>query len=485
MDIKEKLDDFLKDKYNIIFLVLLIIGIILRFRYFGIDSVWPDEGFYAYRGLQVFKNPLFLFSREMAQVVAYVPVAVISFFNIFFDKYTAAKLMPLFFSVIGLALTYFIGSKIKDKFTGLLAMGFLTFSSLYLFIGSRVLVDVPLATMFLLVIFCLLKYEEKKETKWAIALGASTALTVYTRISGLLIVLILLLYFLFAYKKDLIKKFKDKSFQKVILVFIALTLPFLVINFAHFGNFIPFSPGEFAQSYIFSGGVDFYFVHLASLLTWFLIPLFVIGLVFLALNLKDKKYILLLVWLIVYFGVFTFIIQEKVARYILPVLPAIYIVAAYGISKIRINKNATYLLIILAIGVMFLLYQSGDALMLSKANSYIGLQEAGIWITANVPADSLIYSGSHRAIRFFSERDHADDGGTLHTLSNDLTWDVFLNETQGQDAYLLTDSWEYLQPEWAYPLNEEKFNAISTEFTLIHVIRKGENPVVLIFHRSP
>ena len=64
MNFKKRFDSFLKDKYNLAFLAILIIAIFLRLKYFSIDSVWPDEALYGWYGYKILHNPAFLFSKE-------------------------------------------------------------------------------------------------------------------------------------------------------------------------------------------------------------------------------------------------------------------------------------------------------------------------------------------------------------------------------------------------------------------------------------
>ena len=159
MDFKERLYSFLKNKYNIAFIVVFLIGLYLKLKFLFVDSIWPDEALYQWYGYKLLHVPSYFFSEEFAEVVSYLPSTIMAFFNIFTNSFIAGRITILLFGLAGIILVYLLGKELKNRPVGLMAAILLSVNHLYWFIGSRTLLDVPLTTMFTLVAFCLIKYE--------------------------------------------------------------------------------------------------------------------------------------------------------------------------------------------------------------------------------------------------------------------------------------------------------------------------------------
>src|SRR3989344_9370126 len=133
MNVKAGVKSFLKDKWNIAFLVILIIAAIIRIQYMINDSMWPDEALYTWYGYKLLHSPSYLFSTEFTHTISYFPSILIAFFSIFTSSFAAGKITALLFGVSGIVFVYLLGKEMKDGFVGLLAAIFLTFNPIHWF----------------------------------------------------------------------------------------------------------------------------------------------------------------------------------------------------------------------------------------------------------------------------------------------------------------------------------------------------------------
>src|SRR3989338_6876952 len=164
-----KLIEFIKNPFNSAFIIVLFIAIVLRLRYLLIDSIWVDESVYMWWGKLIGDNPLnFLrFITEAGSGTSvYVPQAIGGILNLFFDPFTAGRVMSFVFGILGIVFIYLLGKEIKNHAVGLGAAIFLTFNHLHWFLTDRALSEVAVATMSTLAIYALVKYEKSRSIKW-------------------------------------------------------------------------------------------------------------------------------------------------------------------------------------------------------------------------------------------------------------------------------------------------------------------------------
>ncbi|MFQ6020464.1 MAG: ArnT family glycosyltransferase [Methanosarcinales archaeon] len=450
------LKKFLEDKYNIFFLIILIIAAFLRFRYLLIDSVWPDEALYIWNALKLAQSPLFLFSSEMADFVSYIPVIIIAFF-IPIGKVVAGRITSVLFSLVGIIGIYFLGKELKDKLTGLLGAMFLAATPLFYFFSNRILIDVPLTSMFIVSMLCILKFEKYNNKKWGILTGLSIGLTMYIKASGTLMLLIAIVYFAYSYRKNLINLFKEKSFQYGFSILLILTIILFINNFIHFGNFFSSSYTGALEGEIFvKGGYEFHFLQIPYSLSWFILPFIIVGLFFMMRDWKINKNVLILLWIAVIFLFFTFIVREKVPRYTMPAYPALLLIVGYGMSKLKF-KNSKVIWIIVGLVITITMYQTGSQLIELQSLTHSGFEEAGESLKG-VADNAIIYAGSIRQIRTFSGYDYAENGGNIYSLPKTKNEFEYILRNATKKVYIEIDTWEIKQPNWIYPITKNKLD---------------------------
>jgi len=147
---------------------------------------------------------------------------------------------------------------------------------------------------------------------------------------------------------------------------------------------------------------------------------------------------------------------------------------------------------VLCIAVLLTLpaYKIGAGLIKEKSFTYTGYEEAGRWIQHNVPEDAIIITNSDREMRFHTKREYLRHGGTIKKLPHELQY--FLNLTKQYDTiFLETDVWGWDQPDWLFPMTDQKMkNLEEIDFRIVHTVYKTVDdkgkvsPVVFIFKKG-
>ena len=354
--------------------------------------------------------------------------------------------------------------------------------------------------MFTLTAFCLIRYEKTKTKFWFIFLMISSALTIYTKNAGILVLPFLALYFLLTYKTKIFSLLKRKEIRVGVLIFLMVISYFVIMNIIHFGGLTTASPGEFVSA-VKTTKVSMWLPikTLPFVLTWYTLPFLILGLLFFLVY-RRKENILLLSWLIAILGFFVFISPNVVPRYLIPIAPASFLISAFAISELRVYIKKLgkidikkWIFIVIILLLMIPIYKQGDNLVRSKAYTYTGFKEAGEWLRLNAESDATIFSDSTRTLRLFSGKEFDMYGGVLKGPAKEKKDFEEQIKKEKLPVYLVVDVWEYIQPIWMYPLNQEKLDYIhNLGFELMEVVEKSypsptgliKQPVVIIFKKA-
>jgi len=287
--------------------------------YFGMNYPFPERlfEFYEYRLVidESFRQPLFPF--------------LLSFFYWFGEK--VQRIISPFFASLTVFLTYIVGKKLKDEYTGLAASIFVAFSHYFLFFSSKILTESLSSFIFLLSFLFLIKLQ--KDRRYILPFGISVALSLLTRYTNLLI----LLPFIFI----LFKKKDFKMILEVSVIVLIILLPWFVFSSLRYGNFLGALLVSFKEVYgkeYFHYPFYYYFINLLEI---FGIPIFFS--LFFLLNYKKENKLLLLTFLLIFIA-FS-ILARKEFRYLVPYFPIFFLASTIGLRSV-IEKKKVFLLIV-------------------------------------------------------------------------------------------------------------------------------------------
>jgi hypothetical protein len=492
---KEKITSFFKDKYNLLFVLVLILGFLIRLKYIGQESLWNDAAVHLWFVIKVVKEPLFMFSNSYLLGDYFIVQTVMAFFYLFTkNAFLAGKIVAMIYALAGIVFMYLLGIELKDKFTGILAAALLAFNHIFWFYGVRPLGDSPLLVTTIILLYCMVKLEKLKTLKWGILSGIMFLAAVFTKKQAVIFIFALLIYYLVIKRKEMVK---DKA------LLISWLIPGGAMVFAHFFSKFVMGAGSGVLTRVFrlftyASGMPYGFEAAGMLqwiFTWYLVPFVILGALFVLIY-KKKRYYFSLFLFAVYWLYFEINVDNTQDRYMLPLLSVAIILAVFAIEEISsfiamfTHKKLKYVLVLAIVTLIcWNFYQLGDPLIYNKSFSYVGHEDAGEWMKANIPEDAPIFAGSFRFVRLFTERETGGPGnhklgGSIWNLRAEGIYDynksAFEEDlkrlSEESDVYLEIDHIEYTQPSWYYPLSEESFNYFQNlGFNLVHV---GEGTVL-------
>src|SRR3989344_5411367 len=516
---KESIVKLLKNPWNVLFVILLIVTIIIYSKYQFTDSIWLDETHYMWEAQLTKENPLYFF-----KMTAYhLHVLIILFFNLFVKSFIAGRLMGLVFSIGALILVYIIGKQFRNGFTGFLAAFLLAYYHWWRFLTAKALVDIPVATLILLFAYLLYLFDKKKNWIRLVILIITGFFTLTVKASGLMIIALTIVYFFIKYvffyreKKEIWIKIKNFfKIKKNIIIFVIVLAILILIN-----KFL-----KILLAIIIGYTKNFrltYTIQTLNLIInefgWLIIIFALIGTIT-AIFYKSKEFmtIALAYGLFFFFAIFFYTSVPEI-RYLFPLFPLVYLIAAYGVDEILnyifmfIKRWEKYIklglqviiLIIIFVVVIKPNYVLGSQIIESRNYAYTGYIEAMNWVSDNIKT----VGGEHKGIKnvyipnFFAccgynvglDRDdirRVNWSGLFNTFEEFKAF-VEREDNINKTFYLMPDIWESGQRSWLYPMDQEKFNnIISLEFNLAKVVERPvptqqgvQNiPVILIFKKN-
>ena len=326
---------YIKNWYFLLFIILLIVVFITRLKFLFVDSIWNDETVYMWNAVRLLMEPSYLFSKYFLND-AIIPQFIIAFFKIFTTTFNAGRLMALFYSIFGIISVYLLGKEVKNEAVGLIATILISFNHIYWFIGSKTLIDAPIAAMIVFSAYCLLKFEKKQNVRWAVIAGISSILPIITKGVGSLVLFIFPIYFLITRHKNILK---DRLGLLVLAFPVGVLTLGNLIYFIIIGKF--FTTNIFSLILRFSGAetpFNFTLNLLSFVLNWWVSPFLILG-VILAFVYRKREDILLLVFFFVYLLFTEFSLgrdTEVIPRFLLTVLPIAVVFVAKTFSEIVI-----------------------------------------------------------------------------------------------------------------------------------------------------
>ncbi len=471
-------------------IIIILLSVFVSTFYFQLTSFWPDESLYIWFAEHTVQE----FDR-IAYFDTYLPIFLMSTISWIVGPQLAGKLIISLFSLLGPIFLYLIAKEMGWKeIYGFFAAILMILNPYYLFLSTKILLDVPLTAAIVMAIYFFIRFEKNRNQKNAIIAGIFSIMPLFIKIAGMLVPIIFAVYLLLEHNKKVLDLFKDKNFLIFGGIHILFVVLFFSINLTIFGSLLPGTQGFYSEGHIFTGEWNYYLLNLPNYFMVIPVVLLFFGLGMLFVNFKKSENKLILISGIFYFIFFSFFVGEKVPRYILPAFPFFFLAIVYGISLIKYKKfKAEYLFLLLILLFCYDYLSAANALIDQNSRSYTGFPEAGSWLFNYATSDDVIYAGSWRSIRTFSGFDRDNNGGNIHIIPKNFTEFLETVTTSDKSIILVIDVWEYTQPDWTYPLNEEKFgNLISLGFELAYIVDEKvyagdleESPVVFILVKHP
>ena len=325
----------------------------------------------------------------------------------------AGRALSVILGTLTIPLAYLLAKELfKNEKKALLAALLLSISFIHRFWTLRALADGPLAFFFVLSLYLFIIATNSQHWRWYLWAGLSTIVCVLIKYPGILIFPIIFIYLITnIYLKQVPKKaLLYYLFTLMIFGFVILTL--LLSQFAL--AFQPLNQISYFLNILLSGASNpFYYIFYTFFLNGFLalIILILLGVVILySIKRHSKGDILLLSWVAIIFIFFSFYGESELYRYLLPAVPALYVLISsffidsfqkfrFSTHQIKFNRNAFVALLLIVLLGCFITTELviGENLIVKRSMSYGGIYQSSSWLNQNgtqgagimVPSNSL------------------------------------------------------------------------------------------------
>ena len=314
----------LRNNIGIIIIIILFLCPNLVFLNFYND-VWWDSSIYIGMGKYIFsigKSGLWEESRPLI-----FPLILGIGWKLGFDSVYFGRLVSIIFAILVVCMTYSIGLKLFSKKVGLLAAFFTAFSYNFLFLSPNILTEIPSTFFVLLAFYSFLNNR-------FFLMGLFSGIAVMTRLFQIFILIGLFLVFFFYFLGK--PNFHKKLFYAA-LGFLLPIIPYFLLNYYLYNDILlPFKTQSHltrTTGWMLYKEYGFYFAGL------FKENLFLISLLFLPFAFKrDYKFYAIALSPLIYIIIFSFV-RHKEMRFMLVILPFLYLLASYCLEKIYKNTH--------------------------------------------------------------------------------------------------------------------------------------------------
>lgn len=488
-------ESFFSGKHKLIFLGILVLGLVVRLKYFTINqALWWDEADW----LSIAKHWAFGVPFDVSSLrPPLFPALAALLFKVGFGEFSLRILM-LIISVLGIYLTYLVAREIFDRRLALVASFMMAFSYVSIFYTARVMIDLLMMVLWLSAVWFFWAGYVKKGPSYnlwlmgvVIGLGASLKLP---------FVLVGLPFLLYVFLRDGFSMFSNKALWLSVVFFFLALAPF-AIYFNHSYGGLPFIStssygfaegeprfGEYFKVFanVLQSPVPFlasaspivfniFFVAFLAGLGYMLVKIF-LGFDLVRKESSLRNYAFLLAWIVVPY-VFFSLIEWVEDRYLLMVFPAVFMVSALIVLKCFdfLKKHNSYLALffILLILFDFTYYQLSyaDSLIKGKAYSYAEFKYAGLWIKDRTDKGDLIFNSGIPQNTYYSER---------KTLGYPDDVKEFESMISSYKPKFMVLSLLERSPEWSYSWPEEHKDLV-VPAQAYYADNERKKPLVIIY----
>ena len=498
-DRKEKIKSWLKNKDNALFLLLMSFTTIIFIYYFfklGEQPIWWDEGDYLAisKVWALGQSTPEWWSHFTGMRPLLMPIIWAGMFKIGLSE-IVLRFFTLFIPSIAIVLlSYLIASAMYNKKIGFIAGSMMAAYWVFLFYSFRLLTDIPSVFFGMLTLYFFINIYLNKEKKYGLYLAVVFGVLAFsTRFALALVLISIIIYLLFVKKLALLK---DKTIWKAGGVGLLCFIPYLVyfvatkfylFNF-YFGagavsvkqavqwNIIPMI-FSFIDPITQTPGMPFYYHIFGFTIILGLISMFSFFISFdMFWRQTDKRFnydFFIILFLIIHLVFYIIIFRAANDRWLLMLMPMIFILCAKGImfAYKSIKKYSLYIaLLFVAVVLLAGIYQNishANSLIDDKRDSYREIKLGGEWLRENTPENAKIITASIVQNQYYSERQSYDfhTNDSIWSSCTDLSGAVSLNEScqlgteeafntkvaELQPDYMIVSVFEpVFTPEWVY-----------------------------------
>lgn len=486
---------------------LLAVAALATFvRLWGLDAVGlnSDEIVYVGQGASIAGDTAFTQRFPIFRAHPLLFQSLLSIQHSLHPSDFLARLAAVVFGVASVLLLYAIGRRLYDRSVGLAAAAILALMPYHVVVSRQVLLDGPMVFFLLLGIYALVRYAQSGRDLWLYATSAAVGLSFLTKETAVVNVGVVVLFL--ALTPAIRVRLRHVAGSAALFGSLMLVFPLAISSSKRQNNGHNFLVWQLVRRPNHTFG--FYFQVLPSALGWGVLALAALGAVATRHH-RSWREVLLLSWIIVPAAFFE-LWPVKGYQYLLPLAPAVALVAARGVVGFarwsrarrsdRFAQVATTALVLvvltsLAVPTWRAIHPSSSGKFLAGSGGLPGGREAGHWIAANVPQGAeLLALGPSMAnvIEYYGHRQAYGLSVSTNPLHRNPVYVPLDNPDrairEGQVQYLVWDS--YTSGRTSFYTSTLMRYVERYHGRLVHVARarphdRRSRPVIVVYEVRP
>lgn len=503
----------INDKLLHVIILASITAVAVLMRVFFLNTLGynSDEAVYAGQGAAIAQAPIL---KDIFPVFRAHPLlfqVTLALFFSFGVNDLLGRLVSVAVGVFTVILVYLLGRKLYGRRAGFIAALIMAFMPYHVVVTRQVLLDGPLVFCTTLTLLLLAKFADTEKSKWLIAAGVGMGLTFLAKETGIL--MLGAIYVFLAITPQIRVRLWAVIVSLLLTISLMAVLP-LSVNLAGGGS--GKTTGNYLVWQLFrrpNHTWDFYLTVVPPA-----IGLLVIGAALAGLWLLRKqgswREKMLLAWIIVPV-VFFQLWPTKGFQYLLPIAPAIAILAARTLSlwptnsiTVRNWKIPRYLpgTVATFLVLLSLFISSWQRISPSQSDTFLagsggvpGGRESGMWVAENVPSGATFMTiGPSMAniIKFYGHRESLGLSVSPNPLHRNPSYEPVINPDfqirTGELQYLVWDSFSaerstFFSDKLLWYVNKYNGRAVHSETVQVTTDdgAKVEKPVIIIYEVHP
>ncbi len=375
---------------------VLVIGVGIRLYNLNLYGFNTDEAVYAGQAAGILNNealkPFFPVFRAHPLLFQFLLALIYSVTGV---SDHVARYVSVFVGAMTLIVVYVTGRSLYNRWVGVLAALFMALMPYHVIVTRQVLLDGPMTLFSTLTLCAMTRFGLTQATRWLYVAGLCMGLTFLAKETG--IIFIGSIYLFLALSPRLKVRLPHLILSLVVMIAIAAIFP-LAISLS--------GAARTGQNYLLwqllrrpNHDWSFYLTLVPVMIGVLLIAAAIAGIVLLR-EQRSWRETLLVAWILVPFAFFQ-VWPVKGFQYLLPIAPAIAILAARGLvnlssSQIRIGAftpsatwfrtmAATAIALTLALPTWTMLRPQAPSGELAGLGGLPGGREVGLWLQQNTP----------------------------------------------------------------------------------------------------
>ena len=499
---KFSIESWIKDKYNLTFLIIIIAAFVIRLIFFiktMNQPIWWDEGEYLSMAKSFATGIYFNFNPQRP----FLYPLFVAFLYLFKASEPIVRFITVLLPSLGAVIvSYFLGKDLYNKKTALIFTSIMAVFWVSLFNTTRLHTDMLALLFGLLSLWIFWKFyvkEYKPKMLWL--LGLFLALGFMTRIQNALIGVTIFVYLALTERHKLLLK---KGLWIALIVMLICLIPLFAWNIAKFDNILAQTAGTAGP--LRAGESPPVAWNVWNIFPLYLMPnnnlLGIISFVFLLIGLitfvnlfvgidmvlKNKNQNLnsdLFTMVLFFVTILYFMLIERPSLYgydpkwLFFAGLAMFLIISKGFVQLgewikKIPKSLVILIIasLLILSLIPQFTQSNSSIE-SRKDSYLQVKEAALWVKSNSNQDEIIYTQSPTQTTYYAER---------YSKGIPATYEEFVEQQKEDNSRFFIISTFEKHPDWVYLEVEQK----KEEFIPVQAYMANENqPLLVIYQYNP